>query len=255
MLRQHTLAVSLQSPPLRIVQLNLAASPRFADPDALLDAYHTLTGWSDAMAAAGGSIHVVQRFSRDALVRRGLVTYEFVADGAAGMPGAWSDFRRVVDRVARASPDVVHINGLMFPGVIGQLRHRLPDTSLVLQDHSGVVPRAGIWPLSSARAARWRRAFRQAQACSFTARALADRWYAVGLIVTTRESARHWRERFASCGSAGSIATRIHEQCSPGWRARCRTCRERTSRCSFRKARRETASSNRFPSRRLFAAG
>lgn len=47
----------------RIVQLNLAWDQTLADRDAVLDTYHTLTGWSDALAAAGVDVLVVQLFA------------------------------------------------------------------------------------------------------------------------------------------------------------------------------------------------
>ena len=46
----------------RIVQLNLTWDQTLADRDAVLDTYHTLTGWSDALAA-GVDVLVVQRFA------------------------------------------------------------------------------------------------------------------------------------------------------------------------------------------------
>jgi hypothetical protein len=42
--------------PLRIVQLNLAYSPALSTPSALLDAYHTLTGWAAAVQQAGADV-------------------------------------------------------------------------------------------------------------------------------------------------------------------------------------------------------
>ena len=82
--------------------------------------------------------------------------------------------RGVIAAVADATPDVVHVNGLMFAGAVAALRALLPArTVLVLQDHSGSLPRALPWPLDRLQASRWRDAFRSADACTFTARALA----------------------------------------------------------------------------------
>ena len=47
----------------RIVQLNLTWDQTLADRDAVLDTYHTLTGWSDALAAVGVDVLIVQRFA------------------------------------------------------------------------------------------------------------------------------------------------------------------------------------------------
>jgi glycosyltransferase involved in cell wall biosynthesis len=166
----------------RIVQLNLAADPALADPGALLARYHTLTGWSGALTRAGAQVHVVQRFSRDAVVERDRVFYQFVEDGAPGLPAPWSTFPRVLEATGRAGPDVVHVNGLMFPGVTTALREVLGDrVAIVLQDHSGVLPGRRVWPIARVRSARWSKAFRAADAVSFTAPELASRWRRAGL--------------------------------------------------------------------------
>jgi glycosyltransferase involved in cell wall biosynthesis len=168
--------------PLRLLQLNLAYDPTLANATALLSRYHTMTGWSRSLRRAGALVDVVQRFNADSTIVEDDVTYTFVNDGSTGMLSPWTRGDGVVDAVANAQPDVVHVNGLMFPGMVKALRSRLPaQTAIVLQDHSGFVPRSAIWPLSRWSAARWRIAFEAADACTFTARELADRWYAVGL--------------------------------------------------------------------------
>ena len=162
---------------LRIVQLNLAYDKSLDTPDALLDAYSTLTGWSRAVSRAGGSVHVVQRYFRDARLERDRIAYEFVDEGTSGTPGSWARFDRVVRAVEQAQPDVVHVNGLMFPGMAAALRNALPaGIAIVLQDHSGRIPRR--WPL---RSAQWRNAFAAVDAATFTARELAAPWRRLGL--------------------------------------------------------------------------
>ncbi len=167
---------------MRIVQLNLAADPALADAAALLECYHTLTGWSRALTRAGAAVHVVQRFKRDGAIERDRVFYEFVSDGAPGRAPAWSTFPRLIDAIRRREPDVVHVNGLMFPGMTKALREALGDKRvIVLQDHSGALPRRTIWPIAPIRSARWSQAFRTADAVSFTTPELASRWRQVGL--------------------------------------------------------------------------
>jgi glycosyltransferase involved in cell wall biosynthesis len=166
----------------RIVQVNLASDPELREPDRLLESYHTLTGLSDALSAAGATVHVVQRFSSEARITRANVVYQFVHDGPPGTPGPWTSFPRVVSAVHDAAPDVVHVNGLMFPGMVRALRQRVSGScAIVLQDHSGLVPRRSWWPFGRGGASAWRRAFAAVDACTFTARELARRWYAVGL--------------------------------------------------------------------------
>lgn len=167
---------------MRIVQLNLASDPSLDDAQQLLESYHTLTGWGEALASSGATVRTVQRFASEAIVARNRVTYDFVRDGRPGTPRAWSIFPRVIEAVTSVSPEVIHINGLMFPGMLRALRRvSAPPPVIVLQDHSGTIPRRGRWPLGAARASRWREAFLDADACTFTARALAGRWEKLGL--------------------------------------------------------------------------
>ena len=168
--------------PLRIVQLNLAYDDELTSAETLLARYHTLTGWSRAVTRASAAVHVIQRFSADTRIHADDVTYDFVHDGIAGTPDAWTRHDRVVAAVRSAHPDVVHINGLMFPKMVSALRAELPvRTAVVLQDHSGHVPRRPVWPLKRQSMSRWRRAFTDADACTFTAAALAAPWFEVGL--------------------------------------------------------------------------
>ena len=56
---------------LSIVQVNYVFDKELKDPVDLLDRYPTLTGWSEALLAAGaGAVTVVQRFHRDARITR-----------------------------------------------------------------------------------------------------------------------------------------------------------------------------------------
>jgi glycosyltransferase involved in cell wall biosynthesis len=112
--------------PLSVVQVNYAFDNRLTDPEALLDGYGTLTGWSEALLRAGaGPVAVVQRFHRDARIARNGVDYFF---RRAGLPAA----------VAACRPDVVHVNGLDFPVQVWRLRRRLDRScAIVVQNHAG----------------------------------------------------------------------------------------------------------------------
>ena len=168
--------------PIRIASVNLAFDPALPNPDALLDAYHTLTGWGRALTRAGAHVEVVQRFTTDSRRTRDGARYLFVADGARGMARPWDRCERIADAVSSGRPDVVHVNGLMFPGAVRTLRAALgPPTPIVLQDHSGALPRRLPWPAGPLARQRWGRTFRQVMACTFTARELAARWFRAGL--------------------------------------------------------------------------
>ena len=114
---------------LSVVQINYPYDKGLTDPDALLDRYGTITGWSDALVRAGaGPVAVVQRFHRDLRVDRNGVQYLF---RRAGMPAA----------VAGCRPDVAHVHGLIFPARTWMLRRALAAaTAVVVQSHSDGGP-------------------------------------------------------------------------------------------------------------------
>jgi glycosyltransferase involved in cell wall biosynthesis len=121
--------------PLNIVQVNYAFDKVLRDPDELLDRYFTLTGWSDALRAAGArSIVVVQRFHRDAGITRHGIEYAFRE-------------RRIAETVAAFDPDIAHVNGLIFPAHTWMLRRALDAScAVVVQNHSdgGAIGRAPV---------------------------------------------------------------------------------------------------------------
>ena len=164
---------------MRLVQLNLAADYNLAQPQRLLDRYHTLTGWSRALADAGAQVSVVQRFVVPGEIAHEGVPYTFVSDDEAASLDPWAVSAPALDAVVRVRPDVVHVNGLMFPAMTLALRQRLGSTSaIVLQDHSGVLP-SRLATILERR--KWSHAFAAVDACTFTARELAARWHSVGL--------------------------------------------------------------------------
>src|SRR5947207_15177 len=98
---------------MHIAQINYVFDDRLHDPEALLDRYSTLTGWSEALAAAGAArVSVFQRFGRDASLMRNGVEYEFRRDGGGGRLRLWGGSIALHRDVARAAPDVAHVNGL-----------------------------------------------------------------------------------------------------------------------------------------------
>lgn len=168
---------------LRIVQVNAVYDPQLRTPDALLDRYTTLTDWSTSVGSAGASVLVVQRFAGDAKVARDGVTYEFVKDALPpwlstdGAPGS------LVDAVVGARPDVVHVNGLIFPALVAALRRALPDpVAIAVQHHGGEFPVRGSGPVGMWRRRKWRQGLDAADACSFTAADQAQAWREAGVL-------------------------------------------------------------------------
>jgi glycosyltransferase involved in cell wall biosynthesis len=168
---------------LRIVQVNAVYDPQLRTPDALLDRYTTLTDWSTAIAAAGASVLVVQRFSAAAKVVRDGIPYEFVKDDQPPWMSTSGAPSSLIEAVVRAQPDVVHVNGLIFPGLVGALRRSLPQpVAIVVQHHGGEFPVRGSGPLGMWRRRAWRQGLEAADACSFTAADQAQAWREAGVL-------------------------------------------------------------------------
>ena len=158
-----------------VVQVNYVFDKELTDPDQLLDCYHTLTGWSDALRRAGaGPIAVVQRFHRDARLVRNGIDYIFC--------------RASITAAAAASrADVAHVNGLSFPAQTWLLRRRLdPACAVVVQSHAdgGAIGRAPAFRLLG-------RALRSAaDAFLFAADEHAAAWRAAGFIAPDQPTYR-----------------------------------------------------------------
>jgi glycosyltransferase involved in cell wall biosynthesis len=162
---------------MHVTLVNHAFDEQTTDPDVLLHAYGTLTGWSDALTTAGATVSVVQRFGRDAEIVRKGVTYKFLQDGIRGDPQSKLVTSRVNRAVAGLAPDIVHVNGLNIPVQIWWLRRSVPHTAIVVQDHGGGTPGPGGW-----RSAMRRITMRSADAFFFTAAAQAEVWRSIGAI-------------------------------------------------------------------------
>jgi glycosyltransferase involved in cell wall biosynthesis len=130
----------------RVAIVNEVYAPDVDSPDALLDRFPALTGWAGAVAAAGATVAVFQRFAAGATRRRGSVDYVFAADAHPPRPPATFAAARAFHRaVADWAPDVVHVNGLDHPRSLRRLRRVLDGTgrrtAIAVQDHGGFDPR------------------------------------------------------------------------------------------------------------------
>lgn len=130
---------------MRVVIVNPVWDRAHATPEATLARFTTLTGWARAIRSQGAtSVTVCQRFSTNAKVARDDVRYVFGVDRGRPSP-RWSSRggRAFYRSVVEAAPDVVHVNGLLFPEFVRSLRAALPSrTALVVQDHGGFDPDA-----------------------------------------------------------------------------------------------------------------
>jgi glycosyltransferase involved in cell wall biosynthesis len=166
----------------RIVQANAVYDRSFKTPAELLDAYHTLTEWSDAVAGAGARVSVVQRFHSAATVDHHGIPYQFVTDKLTPWLSMGDAPKEFIDAIAALSPDVVHFNGLIFPALVTALRDALGSRpAIVAQHHGGEFPIRPGGVLGWWAARRWR-GLAAADAVSFTAREQAEPWRAAGVI-------------------------------------------------------------------------
>ena len=163
--------------PLRIVQANAVYDPAAKSADALLDAYRTLTEWSTAVVNAGAEVVVTQRFHTAIQVERDGVTYEFTKDSQVPWLSTRAAPAEFVSAIARHTPDVVHVNGLIFPQLVAAIRKAVgPRTAIVVQHHGGEFPIRGSGLVGLWQRMQWRGGLSAADAISFTAREQAGPW-------------------------------------------------------------------------------
>lgn len=165
-----------------VVIVNYVFEPSSA-PAALLDAYASLSGWAEAVTAAGARVTVLQRFHSDADLRRGEVDYVFRADASGAVPRVWTVPVRLHRIAAEKCAAIVHVNGLLFPEQTWVLRRSLPrNVRLVLQDHATVPPAQHVSLLGRAKRQRWTLGIRSADALLFSVDEHAQPWRDAGML-------------------------------------------------------------------------
>lgn len=164
---------------MRVTQVNCAHAPGLERGAEVPVAHATLSAWSEALLAAGAAhCAVVQRFGRDERLARAGVEYHLVRDGAGAWARPWAAQARLAAAAVGTGPDVVHLNGLIFPAAAARLRRVLPrGTALVAQDHAATHPPRG-W----VRRWLWRRGLGACDAFLFTAPEQAEPWLRAGLL-------------------------------------------------------------------------
>lgn len=167
---------------LRIVQANAVYDAAARNAEALLDSYYTLTEWSNAVAAAGATVTVVQRFHTAGRIERDGITYQLVKDSQQPWLSTKAAPAEFVAAIAQQPADVVHINGLIFPAVVATVRKALPKTTIVAQHHDGEFPIRGSGLVGWWQRRHWRGGLGAADALSFTAREQAEPWRAAEVI-------------------------------------------------------------------------
>jgi len=172
---------------LRIVQANAVYDNGIRTADGLLDASHTLTEWSAAMAQAGATVSVVQRFHTSGTIERDGVGYEFVKDTEPPWLSTRAAPKSFIEAIARHSPEAVHVHGLIFPQLIAGIRAAVGSrTAIVAQHHGGEFPIRGSGIVGIFQRQRWRNGLAAADALSFTAADQAAPWRAAGVLANQR---------------------------------------------------------------------
>jgi glycosyltransferase involved in cell wall biosynthesis len=101
---------------MRVVHANFVRSTGHSDPDRLLEEWPTLIDVAAAVLDAGVEVTLVQSFPREAAIERRGVKCSFVREpvlpGSAAGLAPW----RLARAAVASSPEVIHVNGLDFPG-------------------------------------------------------------------------------------------------------------------------------------------
>lgn len=161
---------------MRVVLLNLAHPRGASDRRTLLEAIFILVDWAEALCAAGASVEVVQGFDQDQRFTHQGVRYHLVAGPFQPFLHPWRLDPRTRRVIATLSPDVVHVNSLLYARQAYALRRQLPGVGLVVQHHAEAPRRSRI--------GRWlqRRWLAAADAFVFTGIEAATPWAEAGLL-------------------------------------------------------------------------
>jgi glycosyltransferase involved in cell wall biosynthesis len=162
---------------MRVVIVNGVARPDLATPDALLSEYRTLTGWGEAVRAAGASqVHVIQRFDSTADFARNGVEYRFRCDRTwfGRSSAAWR--ARLVEEIETCRPHVVHVNGTASVAALLAIRRSWDASPIVVQHHGEGFHRDAL------RRNYTRRGLACADAVVFSTVVQAEPWRAAGLL-------------------------------------------------------------------------
>lgn len=171
---------------MRIVQAGVVFDPAARTPDELLDRNPTLTEWSRAVASAGADVSVVQRFRTDATVQHDGISYRFVADTQPPWLSTTAAPDAFIKAIAAQAPDLVHVNGLIFPQLVAGIRAALPAAAIVLQHRAGEFPIRGSGIVGIWQRKRWRTGLAAADAITVTAQEQATQWRDAGLLGAQR---------------------------------------------------------------------
>jgi glycosyltransferase involved in cell wall biosynthesis len=171
----------------------------------LLQCCPTIPAFAAALTAAGSTVTVMQRFSRDASMQIAGASMRFRRDRLPArlrwqIP--WRFHRSICELAASASDAVIHVNGLIFPAQIYALRKQLPSSIPIVVQHHAERPCFGL------KRALQRCGLRAADAFFFTSSTLAEVWVANG-VLSPRQHVYEVMESPVTIGSCNGTARRL----------------------------------------------
>lgn len=151
---------------LRAVHVTFQRDAQRRGPEVLLDAWPTSVAVAAAIARAGVAVEVTYAAHEDGVLTRERVRHHFVSDMAT-MPGppairALRRPTRLIDKIRRLEPDIVHVHGLNTPMAVRYLCVAMNGVPVLVQDHGNAAPRG--W-----RVPAWRWAYARLAGVGFTA--------------------------------------------------------------------------------------
>ena len=161
---------------MRIAQVNCSYRPNL-DSGKYLASVPTLIYTCEALTQAGCDVSVLQRFWKDEDARMNGVRYCFRKDATKGAYARpWTMPMKLLHLTRTLKPDVLHVNGLIFPVQVAMLRTAVGNRGRIVVQHHGELPARGrLLPLQ-------RLCLRLADAFIFNGVANADIWRTAGIV-------------------------------------------------------------------------
>jgi len=127
---------------MEVAIVNYVYPPNINEPEELLSQFFTLQGWAQTLADQGLSVKVFQRFPRSVSLNKPGIHYYFIGDELAPYPRLFQIPFTFHKAIANNNPDIVHINGLVFPVQTWHLSQALKyPHKLIVQDHGDLPSR------------------------------------------------------------------------------------------------------------------
>jgi len=180
---------------MKIVLLSYYYEGDLKDGEALIDRYHTLSGWAGGLHREGADVTVIHRFHTSQTLEREGVRYQFISDRYGPRLRPWQIPRDVHRQVRAVQPSLIHIHGLFFALQARSLRKTLSETPAIVIQHHAEMPCQGM--------RGWIQQFglKNADAFLFASREIGQIWADRGIIAAMEkvfpvmEGSTHFKRR------------------------------------------------------------